>query len=128
MLTPEQAYRFDLHGYLHLRGVFSPQLCAALKDRLKMLEGRSTEDLPDGVFASATAVVNEYRIYNVIGCGGPFEELIDHPEIMPWVEEFVPKPYRLCEAYSVTRREGIGIPLHSLWQSEYGLTHKRTPG
>ncbi len=119
-MTPEQAFFFDLRGYLVLERAIAPAVCAELEARMMELEGSTTEELPEGAYASASPGVNEYRIYNVISCGAAWERFIDHPTVMPYVAALVPAPYRLVEAYTVTRRDGIGIPLHSLWQAEYG--------
>jgi len=119
MMTPEELYHFDLKGYLLVKRAFEPDLIRALNDRLQDLEGLGKDRLPPRAIPNWTPVVNEYRIMNIIECGEPFVQLIDHPQVLPRVEALVPSPIRLTEAYSISRRRGIGVPLHSVPIADY---------
>ncbi len=118
-MTREELYHFDLKGYLLVKRAFEPDLICALNDRLRDLEGLGRDRLPPRAIPNWTPVVNEYRIMNIVECGEPFVQLIDHPQILQRVEALVPPPIRLTEAYSISRKRGIGVPLHSVPIAEY---------
>ena len=122
MLSPAQLYEFDLKGYVVLRGALDPDLIARLDRALASLEGKGPAELPSNCVPSWTPVVNEYRLMGLLETDSVFEELIDHATILNWVEELVPKPYRLAEAYSITRMRGLGVPLHSQPEAKYRMT------
>ncbi len=122
MMTPEELYHFDLKGYLLVKRAFPTDLVRALHDQLCELEGLGKDQLPPHCVPNWTPVVNEYRIMNVIECGDLFVRLIDHPQVMQWVDALVPPPVRLTEAYSISRRRGVGIPLHAVPIAEYTVT------
>ncbi len=122
MLSPAQLYEFDLKGYVVLRGVLEPGLIERLHAALSVLEGKSKAELPSHCVPSWTPVINEYRLMGLLETDPVFEELIDRDEILHWVDEIVPKPYRLAEAYSITRLRGLGVPLHSQPEAKYRMT------
>ncbi len=122
MLTVEEVYHFDLKGYVLVKKAFEPDVIRALHDQLCELEYVEKEQLPPQCIPHWTPVVNEYRIMNIIECGNLFIQLIDHPQILSRVEALVPGPIRLTEAYSISRRRGIGLPLHATPIAEYRMT------
>ena len=122
MLTPAQLYEFDLKGYVVLRGALKPDLIARLDAALAKLEGKGPDELPSHCVPSWTPVVNEYRLMGLLETDPVFEELIDREDVLNWVDEVVPKPYRLAEAYSITRMRGLGVPLHSQPEAKYRMT------
>lgn len=122
MITPEELYHFDLKGYLLVKRAFPTDLVREVHDQLCELEGLGKEHLPPRCIPNWTPVVNEYRIMNIIECGDLFVQLIDHPQVMQRVEALVPAPIRLTEAYSISRRRGIGIPLHAPPIADYTVT------
>ena len=122
MMTAEELYHFDLKGYLLVKRAFEPDLIRLLNDQLGKLEGAGKDQLPPRCIPNWTPVVNEYRIMNIIECGESFVRLIDHPQVFHRVEGLVPPPIRLTEAYSISRRRGIGIPLHAVPIAEYTVT------
>ena len=80
---------FDRLGYVHHRGALSAQETARLQASLRVLEARPDGELPPACPRSRTPMINEARLLNVVECGAPFEELIDHPAILPEVAAVV---------------------------------------
>lgn len=122
MLTAEEVYHFDLKGYVLVKKAFEPDVIRALHDQLYEIEGLGKDQLPPHCVPNWTPVINEYRIWNIIECADVFIQLIDHPQILSRVEAIVPGPIRLTEAYSISRRRGIGLPLHATDIAEYTVT------
>ncbi len=122
MLTVEEVYHFDLKGYLVVKRAIEPDLIRALHDQLCELERVGKEHLPPQCIPHWTPVVNEYRIMNIIECGNLFIQLIDHSQILGRIEALVPGPIRLTEAYSISRKRGIGLPLHATPIAQYRMT------
>jgi putative sterol carrier protein len=121
-ITPEVRYHLDLKGYHVQRRAFPESTLETLERSLLDLEAGAPSGLPPTCPSTWTPAVNEMRLFNLVDCGEPFEELIDHPAILDWVREFVPGPQRLTEAYSITRGRGIGLPLHRIQSARYYLT------
>ncbi|MHC4378142.1 MAG: phytanoyl-CoA dioxygenase family protein [Planctomycetota bacterium] len=113
MFTAAERYQFDVLGYIVRRQVLAPELIARLNDALARLEGRGPDELPETCVPSWTPVINEYRLMGLLEADPTFWELIDHPCFTEVADAVVPQPYRLAEAYSITRLQGLGVPLHS---------------
>ena len=125
MVTAEERYLFDLNGYLVLRKVLPPPVLAAMNesiDRLETLSDREVEarNLPrkyqhDNVYAQVgpdpQQGLADYS-GNILPCGGPFEELIDWPATLPYLEETIGVPMRLDAASFMSRRSGGGFVFH----------------
>ena len=112
-------WTFDSHGYHVQPAAFEPGLVDDLEEALVRLERAPAAELPAGCPRSWTPVINECRLMNVLEAGPPFEHLIDHPSILPWVHALVRQPARLTAAYSITRAHGVGLPLHSIEAAGY---------
>ena len=125
-MTPEERYLFDLHGYLVLRGVLSPDLRQRLNetiDDLETLDDSQTAALgaerkyraSDNVYAQ-TGVPSEDGLGDydceVLRYGGPFEELIDLPQTLHYIEEMIGEPSRLDAASFMSRNSGGAFRFH----------------
>ena len=125
-MTPEERYLFDLHGYLVLRGVLSPDMRQRLNeaiDYLETLDDSQTAALgagrkyraSDNVYAQ-TGTPSEGRLGDydceVLRYGGPFEELIDLPQTLDYIEEMIGEPSRLDAASFMSRNSGGAFRFH----------------
>ena len=117
-VTIEEKFLFDLQGFLLLRGVLTPEECArhlAVLNRLEQTEfadswieargldkARSTKELKRA---------NQVRLNGLIRLDPIFYGLIDHPQILPYLEKFVGDP-QLINSWSITKFKGA---VHSGW-------------
>jgi len=76
-LTDEQRYAFDLRGWLLVEGVLSPDEIAAAKEHIRRLHHE-----PDTLPAHQRSSL-----------GGPCVDLIDHPVVVGFMNEFVYHPF-----------------------------------
>ena len=76
-LTAEQRYAFDLRGWLLIEGVLSEDEIAAAKEHIYKVHHE-----PDSLLA-----------HHRSSMGGPCVELIDHPVIVGFMNEFVYQPF-----------------------------------
>lgn len=118
-LGPEELYEFDATGLVVLRGAVAPALVERARQALERMEGTRSEDLPDGCFASWTPVLDEYSILNVLEADPVFLDFVDQSAILHWIDALVPAPYRLVEAFTNSRRRGVGLPLHAISTASY---------
>ncbi len=100
-MTSEERFLFDLEGYLVVKGVLSPAEVAALN---AIADRR----------ASAPPAGERYRrLFRASAWGSPFQRLIDHPRIVPLLEEVVGSRFRLDHDFCVfMTRGGRGQDLH----------------
>ena len=125
-MTSEERYLFDLHGYLVLRGVLSPTLRQRLNetiDHLETLDDSQTAALgaerkyraSDNLYAQTgdplEGNLGDYDC-EVLRYGGPFEELIDLPETLRYIEEMIGEPSRLDAASFMSRNSGGAFRFH----------------
>jgi len=113
MFTAEEAYRLDLHGYLILRDALPREPLLALAKEIAALDDLGPEDLPHSI-PVWTPVIDEYRVLNVLDPCPSALAFIDHEAILARADKFMDAPYRLVEAYTITRRKGIGLYLHNI--------------
>ena len=117
---------FDLQGYLVRRGALDGAMVRRLNEVIDDLEARSDEE------AAALGAARQYRgrdsLYAQVGpapsgrledynlailrCGGPFEELIDWPATLPYLQELIGEPMRMDAASFMSRNPGGGFRLH----------------
>ncbi len=125
-MTPEERYLFDLHGYLVLRDVLSPDMRHRLNqaiDNLEALDDSQTAALgierkyrtSDNVYALTGAPreggLGDYDC-EVLRYGTPFEELIDLPQTLRYIEEMIGEPCRLDAASFMSRNSGGAFRFH----------------
>ncbi|HMO57654.1 MAG TPA: phytanoyl-CoA dioxygenase family protein [Roseiflexaceae bacterium] len=92
MGTADERFQFDNQGYLHLRGLLSPEEVAQL---LQLVEENKSKDI---------ATINEDPSYAANQLNRPlsrmfdadtrFAALLDHPAITPYLVEFAGEDYR----------------------------------
>jgi hypothetical protein len=124
-MNSAEAFAFDNQGYLHRRGALSADRVAALRDRLTEIEGRPSAGIPPLCVRSRTPGLDEVRIRNLPEIDPLFVDLVDEPAWLADVDAMVPGPARLTDAYSITRRRGLGLPLHSIDIADYRVADGR---
>ena len=97
MLTAEEAYEFDLKGYLVLRGVLDRALLQEIRAEVADFDDALSDRLPWSI-PVWTPTINEYRIINILDPVPSTLELVDHPLIQERVEGLMDRPFRLTEA------------------------------
>jgi ectoine hydroxylase-related dioxygenase (phytanoyl-CoA dioxygenase family) len=99
-VTDEERYRFDLDGYLVVRDALAPAQVAELN---AILETR--------IAASVDPEADRHRFYGtdtLLAWGQPYRDLIDHPNILPYLQEFIGDHARLDHDYADVIRRGDG--------------------
>lgn len=92
-MTPEEKFLFDLHGYLVIKNVLSPAEVAELNA------------IADTKFPS-TAEGTEYRGGQISRWAAPYQALMDHPKIVPYLIELIDSKFRLDHDYCIFMRKG----------------------
>ena len=124
-MTAEECYLFDLQGYLVIHAALSPDMVGRLNDTIDYLEtfgdhrvaslGASRryreQDLYVKVGRPSADSLRDYDC-EVLGYGGPFEELIDWPKMLPYIEHLVGEPFRLDAASFMSRNNGGAFRFH----------------
>ncbi len=78
-------YRFDLHGYLHLKNALTSQEVEACNNRLDELLPMQAGEWDGYLHARPTqAGTDDFQLQQIYEAGEPFERLIDHPS---WIEK-----------------------------------------
>lgn len=100
-MTPEEKFQFDLEGYLVIKQVLSAAEVAALN----VIADRKAPALSDG---------QRYgRVFRVSAWGPPYQALIDHPRIVPYLVALVGRRFRLDHDYCIVMAKGgTGQELH----------------
>ena len=112
-ITQEERFLFDLQGFLVLRNVLSSMECAGLLQVLSDLEEREYADdwiasLDPGHPPRATKETNrgdQVRLNGLPRLDAVFDHLIDHPRILPYLNEFVGEP-QLINTWSISKFQG----------------------
>ncbi len=89
-MTPEEKFLFDLNGYLVIKNVLSPEELAALN----AIADEKTADNPS------------LRAGRVSRWGAPYQALIDHPKIVPYLVELIDSRFRLDHDYCIFMKAG----------------------
>lgn len=124
-MTDEEKYIFDVQGYLVLSQVLSPDLVGRLNREIDHLESVDDEQVAalgaprsyerNDVYAQVgqppAEGLSDY-VCPVLACGGPFEELIDHPKTIGYIEQMIEEPLRLDSAAFLSRNSGGGFRFH----------------
>ena len=123
-MTPEERYLYDLRGYLVLEQALAPELIDRLNQTIDELENLGDEAgtargaarayvHPDNVYAQVGngGGLGDYYC-NVLSYGGVFEELIDLPTALPYVEEMIGVPCRLDSASFMSRTSTGAFRFH----------------
>jgi hypothetical protein len=99
-MTPEETLLFDLHGYLVIKGVLSPEevqeLNAVADEKFPRPEGHTGQ-----------------RVSRVSHWGPAYQRLIDHPKILPYLIDLIDAKFRLDHDYCIFMHRGdAGGHLH----------------
>ena len=121
MLTAEQRFHFDLKGWLKLENAIPAPEVAQYNALLERLERTPMEKMPQTWVPSRTPVIDELRIYGLMETDDAFLRLLDHPSYLEIAKELVLGPVRVTESYSISRRKGVGVPLHCPKTGDYAL-------
>ena len=89
-MTPEEKFLFDLNGYLVIKNVLSP---AELTDLNKIADEKS----------AGKPGVRESRVSK---WGAPYQALIDHPKVLPYLVELIDASFRLDHDYCIFMPKG----------------------
>jgi ectoine hydroxylase-related dioxygenase (phytanoyl-CoA dioxygenase family) len=100
-MTPEEKFRFDLQGYLVVKHVLNAAELAALNVIAERESPTRSGELTYG------------RVFRASAWGPPYQALIDHPRIVPYLLELVGPRFRLDHDYCIfTTKGGTGQELH----------------
>ena len=97
-MTPEEAYLFDLNGYLILRQVLPPEIVRDLNGEIDRLEALSDEEVaslgvPRGYYREDGDQLPVDYSCPLLKCGEAFEKLIDWAATVPYVEAMIREPH-----------------------------------
>lgn len=117
--TAVDDFMFDLNGFLILKGAVGPALLTRLNaefDRFPDIEfGQWYGNAQRRDYTKETG----YELHNVVECGAPFEELIDHPSWIDLVRKYCgdqgsyTEGLFIDEAIASIRKSGGHHPVHS---------------
>lgn len=91
-VTPEEKYIFDLTGYLVVKGALS-------RDEVDALNRVADEAFPYDKKGSEGE-------FSLLSWGKPFKDLIDHPNMLPYLIELIGPTVRLDHDYCIFMNKG----------------------
>lgn len=101
MLTEEEKFRFDLQGFLVLPNVLTRAQCETLS---QLADSAWPPQPDDGAFRRREAVSR---------WGSEFLNLIDHPQVLPYLVELIGPRLRADHDYCIFMQPGApGLPIH----------------
>jgi ectoine hydroxylase-related dioxygenase (phytanoyl-CoA dioxygenase family) len=103
-MTENERYLFDLQGYVVVPNALDAAEVAALNAIVDM----QIAALPDGDWST-------HRFMEPLTWGAPFRDVIDHPRVLPYVQDIVAPQVRIDHTYLDIIRSGlspIGARLH----------------
>ncbi len=90
-MTPEEKFLFDLQGFLVVKNVLS-------KAELEVLNAVLDEKVKEKQQNWYTSRVSNW--------GTPFQDLMDHPKILPYLIELIHEKFRLDHDYCICMNQG----------------------
>lgn len=93
-LNDEEKFKFDLEGYLVIKGVLSKGKCEELSTMADEAWPRQPDDGP----FRRTADVSQW--------GKPFLDLMDHPKLLPYLVELLGSAVRIDHDYCIFMQKG----------------------
>ena len=97
-MNPEEKFLFDLQGYLVLKNVLSE----AERAELNAIFDAKLSAMPAGRHAERVSI-----------WGGPYQNLMDHPKIVPYLLDLIGSKFRLDHDYCIAMNKGdTGGHLH----------------
>lgn len=101
-MTPEEKFLFDLHGYLVIKNVLTESEVAALNAIADAKFPRTGEQRPA-----------DRRTGPISRWGAPYQALLDHPKVLPYLVTLIDSKFRLDHDYCIFMDEGAtGGDLH----------------
>ena len=94
VMTDEEKFRFDLQGFIVVKGVLSPEACRELSD---LADEVWPEKPDDGLFRRTEDISQWHQ---------RFLDLADHPRILPYLIELIGSRLRLDHDYCIFMKEG----------------------
>lgn len=94
-MTPEEKFLVDLHGYLVIKNVLTSEEVAELNA------------IADAKFPPIPGRPDR-RHGSLISWGAPYQRLIDHPKIVPYLVELIDSKFRLDHDYCIFMEPGAG--------------------
>ena len=118
-MTPEQRYLMDLQGYVVIKNAISNERLTQINNAMNKLEASEPNGYPHNVLLGKDRTENELYISNILEADPCFHSLIDHPQVIPIINEMSLGLYRLNHTYAIYRwGEGYtymhmgGEPIH----------------
>lgn len=93
-MTDEERFSFDLEGYLILKQVLTAAEVAALSSIAREKCTAATDSQPYN------------RVFGVSRWGRAFQALIDHPKIIPYLDQLLGPKFRLDHDYCIRMTKG----------------------
>jgi hypothetical protein len=93
-MTSEEQFAFDLEGYLIIKNVLA-------EPELGVLREIAMQKCPPASARSAY-----HREFGAVGWGRPYQALIDHPKIVPYLVQLVGPKFRLDHDYCLLTTKG----------------------
>ena len=103
-MTEQEAYLFDLRGYMVVENALSASQVAALN-----------AIVDEQIDENELQAVSTHRFGDILNWGQPYKELIDNPTVLPYMEGLLGPELRLDHVYLDLIRSGlspIGANLH----------------
>ena len=112
-VSKDARFQFDLQGFIVLRGVLSPDTCDRILETLGRAEDNDYDDsyldiLPEGMRAlrtKQTEVPHQVRLNGLPQIDPVFDQLIAHPRVVPYLEDFMGDP-QLINTWSISKSRG----------------------
>jgi len=117
-MNDTERYLFDLNGYIILRGVLSPNELTALNGAVDaagvphLLENTSYvhTGFPELDESNTDESAGPVDVVNglLTDWGSEFRNLVDHPTVLPYLEQMLGPQLRLDHSYAIFMRSGAG--------------------
>ena len=112
-VSDEQRFLFDLHGCLLLPGVLTASDCATLLATVQRLEAADYDEderlsyTYQGQAPQPTLQITpgRTRLNGLLRLDPLFDQLIDHPGVLPYLEAFMQRP-QLINTWSISKAQG----------------------
>ena len=106
----EDRFHFDLNGFVLLKNVLSKIECQDMCNVLTRLEGQDYEDVwmeekGEGLPTKVLSREGQVRLNGLPRLDPIFDQLIAHPTIVPYLNNFVQKP-QLINSWSISKFKG----------------------
>ena len=112
MLSIINQYEFALKGYLHLENVFDPSTIKQAFEVANDLKFKTSEELPKNAIPHLFGGHTFSHLHNMLECDDVFLKIMSNEELISYIKEIVPNPFRLIESILLCRKKGYGNPIH----------------